>query len=90
MLVKLKEKTGEKSLWARLLGSTLVGEFGDTLVFCLIAAPAIGITTVGDTVNYTLFGFAWKTLVEVAVMPITYAAIRWVKQREGYFAEPAA
>ncbi|GAA4789474.1 queuosine precursor transporter [Corynebacterium canis] len=90
VLVKLKEKTGEKSLWARLLGSTLVGEFGDTLVFCLIAAPAIGITTVGDTVNYTLFGFAWKTLVEVAVMPITYAAIRWVKQREGYFAEPAA
>lgn len=90
VLVELKEKTGEKSLWARLLGSTLVGEFGDTLVFCLIAAPAIGITTVGDTVNYTLFGFAWKTLVEVAVMPITYAAIRWVKQREGYFAEPAA
>lgn len=90
VLVKLKEKTGEKSLWARLLGSTLVGEFGDTLVFCLIAAPAIGITTVGDTVNYTLFGFAWKTLVEVAVMPITYTAIRWVKQREGYFAEPAA
>lgn len=90
VLVKLKGKTGEKSLWARLLGSTLVGEFGDTLVFCLIAAPAIGITTVGDTVNYTLFGFAWKTLVEVAVMPITYAAMRWVKQREGYFAEPAA
>ncbi|MDO4686563.1 MAG: queuosine precursor transporter [Corynebacterium sp.] len=84
VLVKLKEKTGEKSLWARLLGSTIIGEFGDTLVFCLIAAPAIGITTAADTMNYTLFGFAWKTAVEIAVMPLTYLAIRWVKRREDY------
>ncbi|AZA14612.1 queuosine precursor transporter [Corynebacterium choanae] len=83
-LVAIKKRTGERSLWARLLGSTIVGEFGDTLVFCLIAAPVIGITTVGDTVNYTLVGFFWKTLVEVAVMPVTYLVIRWVKQRENY------
>ncbi|WJZ01417.1 queuosine precursor transporter [Corynebacterium freiburgense] len=87
VLVKLKEKTGEKSLWARLLGSTLVGEFGDTLVFCLIAAPAIGITTAADTLNYTLFGFAWKTAVEILMMPLTYIVIGWVKKRENYFAE---
>ena len=74
----------EKSLWARLLGSTVVGECGDTLVFCLIAAPVIGIASVGDTVNYTVVGFLWKTAVEVAVMPVTYAVIRFVKNREGY------
>ncbi|MDO5077713.1 queuosine precursor transporter [Corynebacterium sp.] len=89
VLVKLKEKTGESSLWARLLGSTVVGEFGDTLVFCLIAAPAIGISTFADTVNYTLFGFLWKTAVEIMVMPVTYAAIRWVKRREGYYSQAA-
>ncbi|APT83832.1 queuosine precursor transporter [Corynebacterium aquilae] len=83
-LVKIKEKTGEKSLWARLLGSTIVGEFGDTLVFCLIAAPVIGITTFGDTVNYTVVGFIWKTLVEVVMMPVTYMVIAWVKKRENY------
>ena len=84
VLVHMKQRTGEKSLWARLLGSTVVGECGDTLVFCLIAAPVIGIASVGDTVNYTVVGFLWKTAVEVAVMPVTYAVIRFVKNREGY------
>ena len=84
VLVHMKQRTGEKSLWARLLGSTVVGECGDTLVFCLIAAPVIGIASVGDTVNYTVVGFLWKTAVEVAVMPVTYAVIRFVKNHEGY------
>lgn len=83
-LVKIKSKTGEKSLWARLLGSTVIGEFGDTLIFCLIAAPVIGITTMQDTVNYTIVGFLWKTAVEVCMMPVTYAVIAWVKKRENY------
>ncbi|PRQ10327.1 hypothetical protein C1Y63_12105 [Corynebacterium sp. 13CS0277] len=86
-LVRIKQATGEKSLWARLLGSTIVGEFGDTLIFCLIAAPVIGITTLGDTVNYTVVGFVWKTLIEVVMMPVTYLVIGWVKRREGYTAD---
>ena len=84
VLVKIKQRTGEKSLWARLIGSTVVGEFGDTLLFCLIAAPVIGIATGGDLVNYVIVGFLWKTLIEVALLPLTYAAIGWVKRREGY------
>lgn len=83
-LVRIKRATGEGTLWARLLGSTVVGEFGDTLIFCLIAAPVIGITTVGDTIHYTLVGFAWKTAVEVVMMPVTYQVIAWVKRREHY------
>ncbi|MEJ6013915.1 queuosine precursor transporter [Corynebacterium sp. H127] len=83
-LVKMKAKTGEKSLWARLLSSTVVGEFGDTLIFCLIAAPVIGISTIEDTVNYTIVGFLWKTAVEVCMMPVTYAVIAWVKKKENY------
>ncbi|QDZ41933.1 queuosine precursor transporter [Corynebacterium sp. sy039] len=83
-LTAIKKRTGEKSLWQRLIGSTIVGEFGDTLIFCLIAAPVIGITTIGDTVNYILVGFLWKTLIEVVIMPITYLVIRWVKNRENY------
>ena len=45
VVVLIKERTKEKYLWARLIGSTFVGQFGDTLVFCAIAASAIGITT---------------------------------------------
>ena len=45
VVVKIKERTKEKHLWARLVGSTFAGQLGDTLVFCSIAAGAIGITT---------------------------------------------
>ena len=86
----IKRRTGEKSLWARLLGSTIVGQFVDTLIFCSIAATAIGIATWGDFVNYVIVGFLWKTGVEVVVMPITYQVIAWVKKREGYYEVPAA
>ncbi|MFP7365131.1 queuosine precursor transporter [Corynebacterium callunae] len=84
VLVSIKKRTGEKSLWARLLGSTIVGEFADTLLFCAIAAPVIGITTGADFLNYVIVGFLWKTLLEVILMPITYAVIAWVKKRESY------
>ena len=45
VVVRIKERTKEKHLWARLIGSTVVGEFADTVVFCSIAAGAIGIST---------------------------------------------
>ena len=82
LLTLMKDRLGERGLWKRLLGSTVVGEFGDTLIFCLIAAPVIGISTVGDTANYVVVGFVWKTLVEVAVMPITYLVIRRIEAHE--------
>lgn len=82
LLTLMKDRLGERGLWKRLLGSTVVGEFGDTLIFCLIAAPVIGISTVGDTANHVVVGFVWKTLVEVAVMPITYLVIRRIKAHE--------
>lgn len=82
VLVKMKAMTGEGTLWARLIGSTIVGEFGDTLLFCLIAAPVIGISTWGQTANYVVVGFMWKVAIEVLMLPITYAAIRWVKRHE--------
>lgn len=84
-LVWIKRRTGEKSLWARLIGSTVVGEFGDTLVFCLIAAPVIGISTASDTAGYVVAGFLWKTGIEVVLLPATYAVIAWVKRREPYW-----
>jgi uncharacterized integral membrane protein (TIGR00697 family) len=82
VLVKMKARTGERKLWARLLGSTVVGELADTIVFCSIAAGALGISTWQDFINYTVLGFVWKTLVEVLVMPITYRVVGWLKRRE--------
>ena len=82
VLVKIKERTGEKSLWARLIGSTMVRELADTLIFCSIAASAIGISTGRDFLNYVVVGYLWKTCAEIVVMPLTYQVVRWIKRRE--------
>jgi queuosine precursor transporter len=82
VLVKMKERFGERRLWARLMGSTGVGEFADTLIFCSIAASVIGITDFPTFVNYVVVGFVYKTLVEFLFVPLTTAAIGWVKKRE--------
>ena len=85
VLVKIKERTQEKALWLRLLGSTAVGEFADTIVFCTIAF--YGIITGEEFLVYVAFGFAYKTLVEVVLLPVSYAVIGWVKRREPTYAE---
>lgn len=87
VLVRMKQASGERRLWARLITSTIVGEFADTLVFCSIAASALGISTWGDFINFVIVGFVWKTLVEVLVMPITYRVVAWLKKSEPTYQE---
>jgi uncharacterized integral membrane protein (TIGR00697 family) len=85
VLVKIKERTQEKALWLRLLGSTAVGEFADTIVFCTIAF--CGVITGEEFLIYVAFGFAYKTLIEIVLLPLSYAVIGWVKRREPTYAD---
>ncbi|PQZ86684.1 hypothetical protein CQ018_18565 [Arthrobacter sp. MYb227] len=86
VLVKMKERFGERGLVGRLMGSTGVGEFADTLIFCSIAATVIGIESAPDFANYVLVGFIYKTAVEFAFVPVTALVIRWFKRREPSYA----
>ncbi|TLM81038.1 VUT family protein [Pseudarthrobacter sp. NamE2] len=90
ILVKMKARSGEKSLWARIMGSSVAGEFVDTLIFCSIAASVIGITDFGTFVNYVVAGFVYKTLVEFILVPVTALVIRWIKKREPSYGAAAA
>jgi queuosine precursor transporter len=87
VLVRIKARTLESKLWARLIGSTAVGEFADTLVFCTIAF--YGVITGWTFVNYVITGYLYKVAVEVLVMPITYRVIAAVKRREPTYGVPA-
>jgi queuosine precursor transporter len=82
VVVRIKARTKEKHLWARLIGSTVLGQFADTLVFCSIAASAIGIATWRDFVTYVALGWVYKTAVEIVVLPVTYRVIAFIKRRE--------
>jgi len=84
VLVKIKARTNESALWVRLIGSTVVGELADTLVFCTIAF--YGILTGADFVNYVVVGYIYKTLLEVVLLPITYRVIAYVKANEPTYA----
>ncbi len=90
VMVRLKARQGERRLWVRLMGSSGVGEFVDTLIFCSIAAPIIGITGFGMFANYVLVGFVYKTLVEYLFVPLTAVVITWIKKREPTYGISAA
>ena len=80
ILAKLKLRTNGKHLWARLIGSTFVGQFFDTIVFALVAFG--GILGAGDMVLFILAGWLFKTAVEIVLLPVSYKVISTLKQRE--------
>jgi uncharacterized integral membrane protein (TIGR00697 family) len=89
VMVKIKQRTQERRLWARLVGSTVVGEFADTALFAFIAFAGVFPTWRG-LISFAVVGYVYKVVVEVALLPVTYAVIRTIKRREpGYAASGA-
>ncbi|MGO1943729.1 MAG: queuosine precursor transporter [Ancrocorticia sp.] len=89
VLVRIKKRWGEKHLWARLMGSTLVGEAVDTVVFCAVAWGSVilaGDMPLETIVNLTVVGFIYKVAVEAILLPVTYAVVGWLKRREPEYA----
>lgn len=82
VVVRLKRRMAERGLVARLVVSSVAGQSLDTIVFCVIAANAIGITTGGQLVNYIVIGIVGKVLIEIAILPLTVAVIAWFKRTE--------
>lgn len=82
VMTRMKKRQGERGLFLRILGSTGVGEFLDTLIFCSIAATVIGIEDIPTFINYVVVGFVYKTAVEILFSPLTIWVIGQVKKRE--------
>ena len=81
VLAKLKVATEGRWLWVRTIGSTVVGQALDSLVFVTLAFAG----TVPAGVVAGIVGAQWtiKVAYEAAVTPLTYAAVAWLKAREG-------
>jgi queuosine precursor transporter len=81
VLAKMKIATKGRWLWARTIGSTLVGEGLDSLVFITIAfwgtIPPDGLASA--IVTQWLF----KTVYEIVATPLTYLVINFLKRKEG-------
>lgn len=83
VLARLKRRFGERNMWVRLIGSTIVGEAADSAVFCTIAY--YGIITGGTFLNYLIVGWAYKVAVEVVLLPLTYLVIGGIKRAEPFY-----
>lgn len=79
-LVWIKKRTNGSKLWARLIGSTVVGQFVDTLVFTVVAS--LGRLNFNEFLNYLATGYVYKTVFEVILLPISYRVISRVKRHE--------
>jgi len=80
VLAKMKIFTAGKYLWARTVGSTVVGEFVDTAAFVLIAF--LGAIPNGLLASVLISNYVFKTGVEVFFTPLTYKIVAWLKREE--------
>lgn len=81
VLAKMKIWTKGKYLWTRTIGSTVVGEGVNTILFYVIALYAVIPTNL--LVTSILSGWLLKVLVEVVMTPITYKVVAKLKKVEG-------
>jgi uncharacterized integral membrane protein (TIGR00697 family) len=80
VMAKMKVATGGRFLWARTIGSTLVGELVDSSLFYIVAF--YGIWATGDIVKVTLAQYVLKTGWEVVMTPVTYRLVGFLKRAE--------
>lgn len=81
VLAKLKIATQGRWLWMRTIGSTLVGQGLDSLVFVTLAF--LGTIPLGGIAIAIITQWLVKTAYEAAVTPLTYGVVRFLKRQEG-------
>lgn len=79
-LAKMKIWTKGRFLWTRTIGSTMVGQFADSIIFYPLAF--YGIWETGTMVKVVMFNFLFKVGVEVLWTPLTYLIVNWLKRAE--------
>ncbi len=83
VLAKMKIWTQGKWLWTRTIGSTIVGEGADSLVFYPLAFYGLPDWPVGAMLMVMISQFVLKVGWEVVLTPVTYAIVGFLKKREG-------
>lgn len=81
VLAKMKIATKGRWLWTRTIGSTLIGEGLDSLVFMIIAFwGSIPITALLIAI---LTQWLVKSVYEAVATPLTYIVVNFLKRKEG-------
>jgi queuosine precursor transporter len=81
VLARMKIWTKGKRLWTRTIGSTVVGQGVDSLIFYPVAF--FGVMDAQTIIWLGLTQWGLKVAWEVILTPVTYAVVGWLKRREG-------
>ena len=81
VMARMKIATRGRWLWTRTVGSTLVGEGLDSLIFMTLAFA--GEIPMKGLASAVITQWLTKSLYEAAVTPLTYGVVRFLKRREG-------
>lgn len=81
VLSRMKVKMVGRHLWMRTIGSTIVGEGVDSVIFALIAFG--GLVPWSAMITMILSGYVLKVTYEVVVTPLTYKIVHALKRAEG-------
>ncbi len=79
ILARMKIMTRGRWLWSRTIGSTIVGQGLDTVLFITLAYAGTGANV------QVMIWQHWvvKVGIEAVCTPATYAVVNWLKRREG-------
>jgi uncharacterized integral membrane protein (TIGR00697 family) len=80
VLAKLKIATKGRWLWTRTIGSTIVGQGLDSAIFITLAFAGTGVPDLGPVIAAQ---WAFKSLYEIVVTPLTYLVVNRLKRLEG-------
>jgi hypothetical protein len=81
ILSLMKKLTGGRWLWTRTIGSTVIGQGVDTLIF--IVGAFYGLVPAGVLIQMVVAQYVWKVVYEAAATPLTYLIVGWLKRVEG-------
>jgi uncharacterized integral membrane protein (TIGR00697 family) len=90
VLAVMKLRSGGEKLWQRTIGSTIVGQGVDSLIFYPLAFA--GVWSPQLIISVMITNYALKVAWEALLTPVTYRAVAWLKRAEGvdvYDGEPA-
>lgn len=76
----IRKATGKYMIWLRATGSTIISQLIDTFVVQFIAFVVPGYWTFSDFLVNALYGYSFKLLVAVALIPFIYLGHFVIKQ----------
>lgn len=83
VLAKMKIWTEGRILWTRTIGSTVIGEGADSIIFYPLAFYGLPDWPVHAMLAVMLSQFVLKVSWEVVLTPVTYAVVGFLKRAEG-------